>query len=76
MTLDADEQAIRTLIDTWIAATAAGDLPRNQLTTTITPASGAPMRMSGPSMSVLRKHADSRWLLFRDANMVTPETQR
>jgi ketosteroid isomerase-like protein len=29
--------------------------------------------MSGYAMSVLRKEADGRWRIARDANLVTPE---
>jgi uncharacterized protein (TIGR02246 family) len=125
-----DEQAIRTLITTWMEATKADDLDRvlelmddevvfigagrpamrgkaafaaasrardgkarvegsvaiqevrvfgdwgycwNQLTVTVTPEDGgAPMRLEGPAMSILRKRADGRWLVVRDANMLTP----
>ena len=126
--MDHDEQAIRSLISTWMEASAAGDLPRvlelmaddvvflgpgrppmrgrkdyaaaskaiqgriegaadiqeirvfgdwaycwNQLTVTIHPAGGgAPNRRSGPVLSILRKQPDGRWLMFRDANMVSP----
>jgi len=45
----------------------------NQLTVTVTPEDGGePMRMAGPSMSILRKKPGGRWVVFRDANMVTP----
>jgi len=48
----------------------------NQLSVTVTPEGGGePMRMAGPSMSILRKKADGRWVVFRDANMVTPTSQ-
>lgn len=126
--MDPDEQAIRSLISTWMEATATGDLPRvlelmaddvvflgpgrppmrgrndfaaaskamrarvesaadiqevrvfgdwaycwNQLTVTIQPAGGgAPNRLSGPVLSILRKQPDGRWVIFRDANMVSP----
>jgi uncharacterized protein (TIGR02246 family) len=32
-----------------------------------------PKRMSGYAMSVLRKEADGRWRIARDANLVAPE---
>jgi uncharacterized protein (TIGR02246 family) len=32
---------------------------------------GAPVNRSGPVLSVLRKQPDGRWVLFRDANMLT-----
>ena len=124
-----DEQAIRTLVATWMDATRTDDLDRildlidddvvfigagrppmrgkapfvelsrarqgkarvdgsveveevrvfgdwayvwNQLSLTVTPEDGGePMRMAGPSMSILRKKADGRWVVVRDANMVT-----
>ena len=128
-----DEQAIRTLVKTWMEATRTEDLDRilelidddvvfigagrpvmrgkapfvelsrarqgkarvdgsvetqevrvfgdwayvwNQLSVTVTPVGGGePMRMAGPSMSILRKKPDGRWVVFRDANMVTPTSQ-
>jgi uncharacterized protein (TIGR02246 family) len=126
-----DEQAIRTLVTTWMEATRADDLDRilelidddvvfigagrpamrgkapfaelsrarhgnarvdgtvdiqevrvfgdwayvwNQLSVTVTPQGGGrPMRMAGPSISILRKKPDGRWVVVRDANMVTPQ---
>ena len=130
--MDRDEQAIRSLIETWMRATAAGDLPRvlelmdddvvflgpgrppmrgkdgfaaasramegktrvdgkseiqeirvfgdwaycwNHLTVTMHPVDGgAPTHLSGPALTVFRKKADGAWVLFRDANMITPTT--
>ena len=127
-----DEQAIRTLVATWMEATRSEDLDRilelidddvvfigagrpvmrgkapfvelsrarqgkarvagsvevqevrvfgewayvwNQLSVTVTPEGGGePMRMAGPSMSILRKKPDGHWVAFRDANMVTPQS--
>ena len=126
--MDADEQAIRKLITTWMEASAAGDLARvlelmdddvvflgpgrppmtkdgfaaasramegqvridgtahvqeirvfadwaycwNQLTISMQPmAGGAPTRRGGPALSILRKKPDGRWVIVRDANMVT-----
>jgi uncharacterized protein (TIGR02246 family) len=44
----------------------------NHLSITITPANGgAPMQHAGPVLSVFRKQPDGRWLLSRDANMLT-----
>lgn len=41
-----------------------------QLNVVVTPpATGAPVRRTGPSLSILRKQA-GKWLLFRDANML------
>jgi uncharacterized protein (TIGR02246 family) len=126
--MDRDEQAIRSLVATWMQATAAGDLPRvlelmdddvvflgagrppmrgkndfeaasktmqarvegtaniqeirvfgdwayswNQLAVTIRPAGGGePNRLSGPALSIWRKKPDGQWVIFRDANMVSP----
>ena len=127
-----DEQAIRTLVATWMEATRSEDLDRilelidddvvfigagrpvmrgkapfvelsrarqgkarvagsvevqevrvfgewayvwNQLSVTVTPEGGGePMRMAGPSMSILRQKPDGHWVVFRDANMVTPQS--
>lgn len=132
--MDADEQAIRLLVETWMKATADGDLPRvlelmdqevvfigpgrppmrgkadfaaaskamdgkvrvegvsdiqevrvfgdwayvwTQLRMTMHPADGgAPAHRSGPGLSVLRKTPDGKWVIFRDANMVTAETKK
>ncbi|MDE1184536.1 SgcJ/EcaC family oxidoreductase [Paraburkholderia sp.] len=47
---------------------------RNALDITITPPHGAgpSMRHTGHTLTILRKETDGRWLLARDANMVTP----
>ena len=37
---------------------------------------GEPRRLSGHTLSVLRKQPDGRWLLARDANLLTPEPRR
>ena len=34
---------------------------------------GAPMRRSGYTLTIFRKQPDGRWVLFRDANLLTPE---
>ncbi len=34
---------------------------------------GSPMRRSGYTLTLLRKEPDGRWVLFRDANLLTPE---
>ena len=124
-----DELAIRSVIDTWMRASGAGDLPKvlelmdddvvflapgrppmrkdgfvvgsramegktqvdgkdniqeirvfgdwaycwNQLSVTMHPIDGgAPTRLSGSALSVSRRRADGAWVLFRDANMITP----
>ena len=127
--MTADEQAIRTLIATWMETTKTGDLDRtleliddeavflgggrppmrgkasfaeasralersgrfegtvvveevrvfgewaycwNQIKVTVTPDAGEPTRLAGPALAILRKKPDGRWVLFRDANMLTP----
>jgi uncharacterized protein (TIGR02246 family) len=122
-----DERAIRNLIETWMAASKAGDLAtvqslmaddvifmvpgqkpfgkdaflaaskgmkdvrvdgradiqelcvlgdwaylRNYLDVAVTPAAGRPMRRTGYTLTILRKDAGGRWLLTRDANLLTP----
>ena len=45
-----------------------------ELTITMHPADGsAPTRRTGPGLSVWRKQAGGRWVIFRDANMVTDQ---
>jgi uncharacterized protein (TIGR02246 family) len=123
-----DERAIRKLVETWMEASKAGDLPtvlslmaedvifmvpgqkpfgkaafkaaskgmkdvridgrgdiqevevlgdwaylRNRLEVTVTPPGGQPMRRSGYTLTILRKEPDGRWLLARDANLLTPD---
>lgn len=44
----------------------------NYLSITVTPLpDGAPKRRAGNILSVFRREADGRWVLFRDANMLT-----
>jgi uncharacterized protein (TIGR02246 family) len=128
--MDRDEQMIRSLVQTWMDATLAGDLPRVlelmdddvvfigagrppmrgkeafaaqsramegqvrfegkadiqevrvfgdwayswvQLRVTAHSQDGsAPRTMAGPAMSILRRTPQGHWVMFRDANMVTP----
>ncbi len=44
---------------------------RNYITLTMTPAGGEPMRRAGHTLSILRKGFDGKWVLARDANLVT-----
>ncbi len=46
---------------------------RNHIQVELTSPGQAPKRMSGYAMSVLRKEADGRWRIARDANLVRPE---
>lgn len=121
-----DERAIRELVDTWMEATAAGDVStvldlmtddvlftvpgqepfgkdafeamsaemedvqiegtsdvrelevlgdwaylRNYIEMTMSPPDGEPIDRSGYTLTILRKEADGRWRLARDANLVT-----
>lgn len=123
-----DEQAIRDLVETWMAATKAGDavtvldlmsddvvfmVPgaepfgkeafaaalkglgtmtiegrsdirelevlgdiawlRNHIDMTATTADGKTIRRSGYTLTILRKGADGRWRLSRDANLLTTQ---
>ena len=128
MSAGEDERQIRKLIESWIAASNARDLPalmdmmtddvvfmtpgrapfgkaefaadvgrmksvaidagvevqeievfgprayiRNHIRVELTSPGQAPKRVSGYAMSVLRKEADGRWRIARDANLVMPE---
>jgi uncharacterized protein (TIGR02246 family) len=44
---------------------------RNHIDMTITPPGGAPTRRAGYTLTLLRKEPDRRWVLARDANLVT-----
>jgi uncharacterized protein (TIGR02246 family) len=125
----ADEQAIRDVVETWMAAAKAGNLTtllslmtddvvflvpgqepfgrdafaaaskqtadaeidgtseivelrvlndwafiRSRLRVTVTPRSAPPIVRSGYTLTLLRKEADGRWRLARDANLLTAET--
>ena len=129
MSEDQEKQKVREVIDTWLRATAEGDLERvlslmaedvvfllpgqppmrgrdafaaasrsafgqfriegkpdiqeiriagdyafcwNHLSLTMTPLQGgSPRQRAGHILSVFRKEPDGRWVLFRDANMLT-----
>ena len=128
--MNKDEQEIRDLIDTWLAACKEGDLEtvlnlmaddvvfmvpgqepfgkeefaahnrnmkdlriegtseiqeievlgdwawlRNRLKVTFTPPTGDPMVHSGYTLTILRKNPDGKWVLARDANLLTPESK-
>jgi uncharacterized protein (TIGR02246 family) len=46
---------------------------RNFIEVTMTPPGGdQPIRRSGYTLTLFRKEADGRWLLARDANLLTP----
>jgi uncharacterized protein (TIGR02246 family) len=44
---------------------------RNHIDITVTPAGGTPLHRSGYTLTIFRKQADGRWLLARDANLVS-----
>jgi uncharacterized protein (TIGR02246 family) len=44
---------------------------RNYLSVTVTPPGGEPMRRAGYTLTILRKGTNGKWLLARDANLVT-----
>jgi ketosteroid isomerase-like protein len=44
---------------------------RNFIDITVTPPGGQPVRRSGYTLSILCKEPDGRWLLLRDANLVS-----
>jgi uncharacterized protein (TIGR02246 family) len=44
---------------------------RNYIDMTVTPEQGAPVRRAGYTLTILRKQEDGRWVLARDANLVT-----
>jgi uncharacterized protein (TIGR02246 family) len=44
---------------------------RNYLEMTMTPPGGKPLKRAGYTLTILRKQPDGRWLLARDANLLT-----
>jgi len=44
---------------------------RNYLTVTVTPPGGAPIRRAGWTLTILRKTEAGKWVLARDANLMT-----
>ena len=44
---------------------------RNHIELTMTPAGGSPVRRAGYTLTILRKQENGRWVLARDANLVT-----
>ena len=43
---------------------------RNYITMSMTPPGGKTMKRAGYTLTILRKEADGRWLLTRDANLL------
>ena len=126
--MNEDEQKIRELVERWMSASAAGDLPtiltlmdddivfmvagqepfgkktfianneklrdvrlegtsdiqeikvlgdwawmRNRLKVVMTPVDGKSVTRAGHTLTVLRKLPDGRWVISRDANLLTPQ---
>ena len=44
---------------------------RNYLSVTVTPPGGAPVRRAGWTLTILRKTDAGKWVLVRDANLMT-----
>jgi uncharacterized protein (TIGR02246 family) len=44
---------------------------RNHIRMTMTPAGGKPLSRTGYTLTILRKEPDGRWVLARDANLLT-----
>ena len=44
---------------------------RNYLTVTVTPPGGEPVRRAGWTLTILRKTEAGKWVLVRDANLMT-----
>jgi uncharacterized protein (TIGR02246 family) len=44
---------------------------RNYIEMTMTPEQGAPVHRAGYTLTIFRKQEDGRWVLARDANLVT-----
>jgi uncharacterized protein (TIGR02246 family) len=47
---------------------------RNRLRVTMTPPGGTPVVRSGYTLTILRKESGGRWVVARDANLLTVET--
>lgn len=46
---------------------------RNHLRMTMTAPTGKPARSSGYTLTILRKNGEGKWLIARDANLLSPE---
>jgi uncharacterized protein (TIGR02246 family) len=44
---------------------------RNRIDLTVTSPNGEPMRRSGYTLTILKKAADGKWRLYRDANLLS-----
>lgn len=48
---------------------------RNKLRVTVTPPGGKAMTRAGYTLTILRKEGDGRWVLARDANLLSAENK-
>ena len=48
---------------------------RQRLRVTVTPPNSKSSVLSGYTMAILRRKPDGKWVLARDANLLTPETE-
>ena len=48
---------------------------RNHITLTMTPPGGKPVKRAGYTLTILRKEAEGKWRLARDANLLTAVEQ-
>jgi ketosteroid isomerase-like protein len=46
---------------------------RNHVSVTVTPPGGEPIRRAGYTLTILRKTPSGKWLLARDANLMTKQ---
>ena len=49
---------------------------RSFLNVSFTPAEGETTKLSGHILTILRKTADAKWVIYRDANFVKPESAK
>jgi ketosteroid isomerase-like protein len=68
--MERDEQAIRDLIATWLAASKAGDTKTVLNLVADDVVFLVPGQRSGHTLSVLKKQ-NGAWVLFRDANLLS-----
>ena len=48
---------------------------RTHLSVRVTPPDGSSAVRSGPTLTILRKGSGGKWVVFRDANLLTSETR-
>jgi ketosteroid isomerase-like protein len=70
MTIGVESELPRKLRRELTDAAVMDQIPSN-IGIAMTPPAGEPVRRAGYTLSILRKSADGRWRLFRDANLVS-----